>query len=392
MNVAALIAVVIPAVVGIIVVGVVLSNQDNTNFEQLREQARASVTDARTAEENDDEKTACAFWSIALKDLRRALTEFTQDRELIDLAIEAQNKLYRCDRVIPVDAQKLREFEGSDLRGPILAPDGLTLYTLDRGNDIIYQDELRYSGAVTNPSLEIGENPIIYRTMNIYGQYRVTELVDIEWITDGGAARNNALIALDENGLLISYAGGRAEALQLVVPETWNDPIAIAVYNGRFYVLDRGANQIWRFERQNGFYTAIGGGYFSNIRPDLSKAVDFAIDQRGAIYVLMSDGVIQKYFSDAPDSFQNDNLPVDGLQDTRAIFAANDPTVYALFVVDRSNTALYRFMQGGGVEAGYRPRDEELFKNVNGVYTNVENGVNNIFVLSGNALYYFPVE
>lgn len=396
MNVAALIAVIIPALVGIVVVGLVLSNQDNTNFEELRAEALSSVEDARTVDQIAvsgtvaDEATACQLWNIALQDVMRALQEFPRDGELTALGVEAQNKINYCDRIELVNVLKLRDFgNNSDLRGPILGPDQLTLYILDRTRDEVYRDEIRYTGSLTEPSLGESGGPIIYRAMRIQ-EYVVAGLVDIEWMdSSGGAARNNALVALDENGLLISYVGGRVEALRLEVPELWKGPIAIATFQDRFYVLDREANQIWRFEKLNGFYGKIPDEYFTSVRPDLSKAVDFTIDQRGAIYILFSDGRVEKYYQGAPETFAFEDGPPQGYGDTRAIFADNDPVAYAVYMVDRRYSAVYQLSQAGTRRAGYRPTETDIFDQVNGVYTSVESGITNVYVVSGNSLYYF---
>lgn len=387
-NVAALIAVIVPAIVGVVVVGLALSNRDNTTFEQLRQDALDSAEKARIANAGGDLPTACDLWEIALKDARRAVNEFPDDREILSLAAEAQNNIDLCDRVAPINLSKLRDFaSNADLRGPVLAPDRQTLYTLDRRRGEVYKDEIRYTG--TTPALQQGETPILWQSMPILN-YRVRNIIDIDWMTNGGAVRSNSLVAMDANGLLISYSPTyQAEALQLARPPDWNDPIAIATWRRNFYVLDRGANQIWRFTPTDNLYTTLAEEYFTGTnRPDLSTAVDMGIDDAGAIYILFNDGVIQKFIGGNPEVFDLDRAPVEGILDGRALFVDNNPVSYALYVADRGNEALYQISQGGRVNAGYRPR-EAVFDRLNGVYVDSSTSVVNVYILSGNSLFFF---
>jgi hypothetical protein len=391
-NVAALIAVVVPAVIGIVAVGLILSGADDTSFEQLRDEALASLEDARQAKSSGDETAACELWDIARTDVLRALNEFQRDEALQRGLEEARNELNFCDRVQRVEIARLREFKSNaDLRGPILDPSGTTLYTLDRNRGEVYRDDLGVDYSGQPAIVEQGEQPILSHTDRVSGE-RVYNIVDIEWMTNGGAARNNALIALGENGLLVSYLPTTGpQAIQLETPPGWKEPIAIATWRQNFYVLDRGASQIWRFVPTNGFYENQGEEYFSaGSRPDLSRAVDFGIDsQDGAIYILFDDGNIQKFLGGEPARFDFAGEPYDGLGSGYALFVNNNPAAYALYLADRSKRALYQISFGGNINGGFRPVDDRAFADISGVFVDSSFGVDDVYVLSGNSLYYF---
>lgn len=391
MNVVALVAIVVPTFIAIIVVGLVLSERDNTNFEQYRVDAVAAVEEARTFTQNpnNDPQTALELWQIALTLSRRAYNEDPQDSEIRDLVIETQNNIDRYDRVRRVQVTKLRDFgENADLRGPVISANTVDLYTLDRARGTVYHDTLDSSGTSI---IEERDVPVIQRGMRIQ-QAQVASLVDIEWIgNDGGADQDNALAALDENGLLITYnpTFPPANGIQLVLPPAWVRPVAIALWRQNFYVLDGGANQIWRYEPVNGVYGELPSEYFTGSeRPDLSNAVDFVIDDQGLVYILFGDGTIRKFTSGQPQTFEWFQPPVDGITNGRALFIDNNPISYSLYMIDRLHQALYKVSFGGQINDGYRPANQlSAFDNLTGVGVDSSRGISRIYVLSGSSMY-----
>lgn len=391
MNVVALIAIVVPTIIAIIVVGLVLSERDTTNFEQYRTDAVSAVEEARTFGQSNssDPKTGLELWKIALTLTRRAYNEDPEDSEIREMLIEAQNNIDRYDRVRRVQVTKLREFgENADLRGPIISANTVDIYTLDKARGAVFHDTMDSSGTNIIQERDVA---VIQRGMRVR-EFTVANLVDIEWIgNDGGADLDNALAALDENGLLITYnpTFPPATGIQLVKPPTWNRPIAIALWRQNFYVLDAGANQIWRYEPVDGAYSEQPSEYFvGSERPNLTGAVDFAIDDQGSIYILFGDGSLEKYRGGQPETFDWFNAPVDGFTNGRALFIDNNPISYSLYVVDRVHQGVYKVSFGGEVNDGYKPANQlNAFDNLTGVAVDSSRGYARMYVLSGNSLY-----
>lgn len=391
MNVVALIAIVVPTIIAIIVVGLVLSERDTTNFEQYRTDAVSAVEEARTfgQDTNGDPKTGLELWNIALTLTRRAYNEDPEDSEIREMLIEAQNNIDRYDRVRRVQVTKLREFgENADLRGPIISANTVDIYTLDKARGAVFHDTMDSSGTNVIQERDIA---VIQRGMRVR-EFTVANLVDIEWIgNDGGADLDNALAALDENGLLITYnpTFPPATGIQLVKPPTWNRPIAIALWRQNFYVLDAGANQVWRYEPVDGQYSEQPSEYFvGSERPNLTGAVDFAIDDQGSIYILFGDGSLEKYRGGQPETFDWFNAPVDGFTNGRALFIDNNPISYSLYVVDRVHQGVYKVSFGGEVNDGYKPANQlNAFDNLTGVAVDSSRGYARMYVLSGSSLY-----
>lgn len=391
MNIVALVAILVPAMVAVVVVGVAISNRDETAFEGMRDVAVQARADAIALENdpqasNSDKRFA---WLETRRWAQQALNENPDSDEVIDILLEAQNNINRYDRVVPTNVTELRAFApNSDLRGPILG--GQDLYTLDRNRSQVYRDVLDGSGRTI---VEQGEIPVLERGRRV-NNFIVSNIVDIEWITTPGAAQTRALIALDDNGLLLSYHATFEEgAIQLELPPEWNRPIALALWDVNMYVLDPGANQIWRFRPENGFFQNPPEEYFiGNDRPELRAAVDFGIEQGGDIFILFNDGTISRYRGGEPITFElNDELaPVEGITNGTALFVNNNEGDYALYVADQDNDTVYKISLGGSVRGGYRPLDllSDIFDDVSGVYDDPAQG--NIYILSGNRLYQSP--
>lgn len=387
----ALVAIIVPVIVAVMVVGVAISNRDATAFEGLRDTTVQAYNDALALEENQqapnsDKRLA---WVEVRRWAQQALNENAESDEMIDILVEAQNRINFYDRVTPTDVRLLREFEANaNLRGPILG--GQDIYTLDRNRSQVYRDVL--DGAGQNV-VERGEIPILERGRRV-NNFIVANILDIEWITTPGAAQIPALIALDENGLLLSYQATFGEgAIQLQLPPEWNRPVAMALWDVNLYVLDAGANQIWRYRPENGLFSQPPEEYFTgNSRPELRDAVDFGIEQGGDIFILFNDGTVSRYRGGEPLVFELDNetAPVEGINNGTALYVNNDGGDYALYIADQNNDTIYKVSLGGSVRAGYRPLNllSDIFDNVTGIYDNPSQGT--IYILAGNQLYYAP--
>lgn len=392
MNLVALVAVIVPAVVAVVVVGVAISNRDSTEFEELRSFALQAESEALLLEEeaNATPRDKRNAWIEVRTWAQRALNEYGESAEMRRVLLDAQNNINRYDRIIPTEVNLLRTFqENAYLVGPILSASGQDIFTLDRNRSQIYRDSLDGAGINIVNSEEV---PVVERGREI-NTYLVSNLVDIEWITGPGAGQDNALIALDDNGLLISYnATFGLSAIQMDIPPEWSRPQAIALWDVNLYVLDAGANQIWRFRPENGFFQNPPEEYFTgNNRPDLGAAVDFGIEEGGDIFILFNDGTISPYRGGDPIAFELNeaSAPVDGINNGTALYVNNARGDYALYVADASNATVYKISIGGTVRGGYRPlnilSETVNFNDVSGVYDDPMRG--NVYILSGNALY-----
>jgi hypothetical protein len=320
------------------------------------------------------------------------------DLEALNIRADAQNYLDCLDGVDRRDLTLLREFPpDAELVGPIMGG-GFDLFTLDRQNDAIYHDTLNANGDGLTAS---GNTPILRRGQMVpiaTGNFIVGDLLDIEWLQAGGAANDNVLVALERSGILWAYSPTFfTTAQQLITEDRWQNPIAIAVFRSNLYLLDTGANQIWRYVPPAGerAYSAAPEEYFNGEElPDLSQAVDFGISNEGAVYVLFGDGTVKKYRRNVQSIVEEQPFnylerPPGAIMSGATLFVDNDPASASLYIVDRVSAAIYRTSWSGRYNRGYRPGNAPgAFDDLTGFYAD-QVVRNNMYVLSGNKLFYF---
>ncbi|MCD4684662.1 MAG: hypothetical protein K8S97_01830 [Anaerolineae bacterium] len=402
-NIAIGMAVLIPFVIVVVVVGLALSERGKGEFQYYMERAEEEYALAVEMYEVSDEKCADPIqrlqWVKVLDLAQRAERYRPNDLDVQVIIADARNYLDCFDAVQRRDLKVLHEFAGdADLVGPIVNG-GVDLYTLDRANGRIYHDTLNETG----DSLTTRDNSPILWTGQVISSagdtYVVGEFVDIEWLSSGGTAHDNVLIALDRDGQLLAYSATFFEsAQQLAIDNWWVEPRALAVFRSNIYILDAGADQIWRYVPPAGVraYASAPEEYFNgDERPDLADAVDFGISDEGAVFILYADGEVRLYsrnnprgvaeeepftFRDAPEG-----LPMSGA----AMFMDNDPLSRHVYIVDPAADAIFEFRWGGTFEWGYRPRNmPDAFDNLTGFYADSVVR-NNMYVLAGNKLYQF---
>lgn len=389
-NVAVSMAIIIPVVIVVAVVGFALSQRGRSEFEEYYQRAR----DAHAQAIELSGTTGCPAntrpkWEEVLWLADRAREFRPDDLNVLQIRADAINYLDCFDRVQRRDLTVLHEFgEQAELAGPIVH-NGVELYVLDRRASAIYHDTLNETGTgLTSRS----DTPIIRRGQAI-GGFTVGEIFDIEWLRSGGTTHDNVLIALDRNGVLIAHSWTFAEsAQQLVIEQRWVNPVAMAVFRENLYVLDAGANQIWRYVPPAGErrYSNAPEEYFTGAdRPDLSDAVDLGISETGEVFVLFRDGTIQRYLSGKPQEFVYSLKPEGALQSGRALFVDNDREARTLFIVDPQTETIYETSWAGTFQRGFRPRNlPDAFENLTGFYADAVER-NNMYVLAGNKLYHF---
>jgi hypothetical protein len=393
-NVAVGLAILIPVVIVIVVVGLALSNRGRTDFEITLERAEDAHEEALALSGGScDNPVLRPAWVEVLQLAEQAEKYRSTDTTVLQIKADAQNYLDCFDKVDRRNLTLLREFaDNAELVGPIVNG-GVDLYTLDQANGAIYHDTLNESGT----NLTTRDSTPIVRRGQAVSALTVGDMFDIEWLTSGGTVHDNVLIAVDRSGVLVSYSPTFfASAQQLVVEGRWIDPIAIAVFRGNLYVLDRGASQIWRYVPPAGErrYSNAPEEYFIGFRPDLSGAVDLGISEDGAVFILFSDGSVSKYLRNAQgiaeeEPFDYGEMPPGAILSGSVLFVDNDPASRQLYIVDTMSETIYETSWAGRLDTGYRPRSpSNAFHDLSGIYADAVVR-NNMYVVAGNKLYHF---
>ncbi len=373
-------AVLIPVVIVALVVALWLGGTGQSEFEICQQEANNLAASAR-ALDSGNKDALLTLWGTAINEAQRCTTLRADDPAMLTLIREGQdilddlNSVERRDAVV-LDALPSATFSRILMRGS-------DLYVLNNANNIVYHAILAEDGLSTErqrlePILDMREG------VNV-GGFVVGPLLDITF-----ADNQDALLALDRDGQLITCGRRQKNGCSvqsLLRSEDWVTPQAITVWEDRLYVLDPGANQIWRYERLSGSYAGVPTLYFSGQNQgSVVNAVDFAIDRAGSVFVLRADGIILQYNLGQIQQFELGGFP-DGQDPSSAqsMYLDEDPLGQALYMTDRATRTIYRMTQGGTHWATYRIYDEALFESLAGVVANP--GQELLYAISGNSIF-----
>lgn len=398
-NVAIGLAVMIPVIIVLAAVGMTLLGDSKSEFETYMERARTAHAEAmRLSEGKCDNQALRPLWAevLRLTDLADELRP--NDPTVLTMRADAQNYLDCFDDVVRRDLRLMHTYPRDADMAALVVHGGVDLYALDRKNGVVYHGTLNERGDGLSDD---GETAVIWTGQTISGatgNFTVGQIVDIEWLADGGTRPKNVLVALDASGLLIAYSPTYfTSAQQLVTEGRWQEPVALAVYRSNLYVLDRAANQIWRYVPPAGAesYPNAPEEYFNGEQlPDLTGAVDFGISDDGAVYVLFADGTVRRYRRNVQgiveeQPFEFRQRPPGAISSGAALFVDNDPASRNLYVVDPAGETIYETSWAGTFNQGYRPRNlPDAFRDARAFYADSVVR-NNMYVLSGNRLYHF---
>jgi hypothetical protein len=375
------VAVAVTVLVALITTGIYRFRGQTSQYAQLVREAQSEIEQAQAAGNNQAE--ARPHWETAVFLLDQASQIRQPGGEIETLRSQALTVLDSYDHVTRVTPVLLRSYEpGSVLRGPIVQ--GLNVYMIDQTQDILYREDLDETGTrLVNQSPQI-----VTRQGDLIGNQVVGGLIDLTWVDDSGLQQRNVLAALSRNGLLISYSpSSDVSAVLLPGFEAWLDPRAIAFYDRDLYILDAGANEIWRYQARDNGYTTAPQRYFTDVAPDLGDAIDMEIDTNGNVYVLHSSGTITKYFFGKQQDFAFSGLP-QPISHPTAMFLSVSPYDRTLYIADPGGSRLYTTAPTGAFLSNYKDTADSIFAALSGVYNQDRPAF--VYLTAGNQLYYFP--
>ena len=157
---------------------------------------------------------------------------------------------------------------------------------------------------------------------------------------------------------------------------------ALASYNNYLYFLEPEANQIYKYQRTaNGF--AGGKLWITDSEANIQNAISLAID--GFIYVLKSDGTIDKYLSGVKKDFAIENLS-EPISSSAKIYTNAD--LEYLYVIDPPQQRIVLFNKVNGSLIGQYLSDSFAdLKNI--VVSEIED---KMYVLSGDKVFVVGIE
>jgi len=372
----------------LIVGGVIVSwatGIGETRFEECVGQALDAAQLARSID-SANPQGVLQTWEATLLKVQECEALRPGDLTLAELRREGLEVSDRLNSIQRRQALLLTSFPGATISRLVLQ--GLDLYAFDSANRLAYRLTLGSDGV----SLASTPQPLV----NMRRGATVDGLTVGEVIGIAYDDQFNSLVALDSSGVLVRCPPRfimECDAQRVLGAETWNNPITLAIWQGNLYILDVGANQLWRYQPAGSGYSGGPQEYFNqDVRPNLASAVDFAIstagNTRGSLYVLYREGIISRHFGGEQQPFSFAGFP-DALALNLATvdgFYLNDsPIDTAFYISSRQTRTLYETSIAGSFVASYRITDETLFELLGDVVADPERGI--LYVASGNSIF-----
>jgi len=383
----AALALLIPVVVVVVVIVFWVSGTGQSEFDQCVANAYQAANLARGIASNDVRGTVAA-WSATQAVIDTCNVMKPGDPQLAALSQEAQQV---TDALVGIDRRQTTAVDS--LPSAVLTRvvlQGEDLYVLDDGNDLVYRLTLNSNGL----SVASGTRQAIsaMRRGGTVNQFAVGDILDIAWADDdAGLQQGSVITALDSNGVLINCPPRFTQqcSAQQLNNSTWVSPTSMQFWQGRLYVLDPGANQIWRYDPSGGAYPNAPQEYFvGEGRPDIRQAVDFAIDTPGSIYVLLNDGSLLKYTSGQRVGFAFSNFPEgQTLGGVRSMYLNTNPTDQMMYIVAGDLNTIYQTTHAGTRAASFRSLDDSQFNDLADVA--VDSNKDLIYAVSGSTIFAF---
>ncbi len=377
----------IPVVVVVLVVMFWISGTGESEFDQCVERATTTANTARSIASSDVSGTLAA-WNGVLAVVEECDGIRANDPTMTAYRTEARTILDRLQNITRRDMNVIYTFPNAALTQVVLQ--GEDMYVLDSANQQVYRISLSTDGmnAIADSYTPI---PAMRRSGKVIN-FDVGDLIDIAWADKGaGLAQSNVITALDRNGVLIACPPRFLQdctAQQLPGAETWGNPVAIQFWNGRLYVLDPGANQIWRYNPSGGSFAGVPLEYFTGSnRPDITHVVDFAINTAGDVYLLTNTGVLARFTGGEQQDFAFTFPDAQQMQSPNAFFLNTNPIAQGLYFVERDERTLFETTMAGTFINAYRAAADDLFGELSNVVADTNQGI--IYTLSGNAILAF---
>jgi len=373
------IALILPVIVVLLVVGTYWKRgwDRQAQYDQLMAEVEKQLEIAATANEAITRQAL----ETALTILEEAAKIPPHQEAISMLQADVQKQLDTLNKVIRL--YHVEHLYTYPLIGEVdqIVVHGADIYVLDRLTDRVYHHRLNEAGM----ALASDEEKLLVRKGDQPDAATVVgELVGMTWMPSGEGRQTGALFILGRNGLLLAYDPTWERQVGTMMPasETWQYPVDVSSYMGRFYVLDPGLRQVLRYRASGAGYDSPPELYFAEGEADVAGAIDMTID--GFIYLLFEDGRLEKYLSGEPVPLTL-NLAGQPLRQPSALYTAPDAEVRFLYVADPPNGRVLRCDKEGQLIQQFVLEGNDALSYVQDIF--VDEVGNRLYFLSSNRLF-----
>jgi hypothetical protein len=372
-------------ILALVIVVVLLAQNtfgEDEKFNSLVSQAKEEARLAQVASEPSEART---HWEAVLSLAQQAAQMQPKNPETMDLTLQAHDAIDEIDGVIRLEPELIGSLGAGTVPRRMIVY-GQSAFVLDPAAGWVSELPFNLSG-----DEDAGAQSTLVRTGDEISGGTVGSLIDLTWVEPGGERSTSGLVILEENGVLLTYDpawGSESGAPQLTrtflgtQPE--GTPKAAGSFEGRYYILDVTAPQIWRYEPRLDAYPDQPERYFTDPSSvSLGDAQDMAID--GSIYLLHSDGTVSKFLRGEPKPFEVRDVP-DGFKSPVALAVDAESGSGVVYIADRDNQRVVVLRPDGTFCAQLRA--EGAFDKLEALA--VDEAASRLYVLSSGRLYVAP--
>lgn len=388
----ATIALIVPLLVGAVVTSVYLQRDNVATLSVLKQQ----MLDEMVAAENAAADTALAqtHYQTVLTIADEADTLRPDDPEVGAMRSEARLALDRLEGVSRTTAERFYQFEtGANLtRIALRGVDGGLAVLDEAANRVVYlPTDAAYSALTTE------EPPIIAFGGQSVGTLSIGTLFDLIWLPGIASETRDSITMVDRGGGLFHYYPnlGDIGGATLANSSAWLNPMSVADYLDRLYVLDSDAQQIWKYYATDGFTQFPGDEAIAfSANMGLEGAVDFDLyTEDGSLVLLYADGRI-RYYDTRSGRIHWDETDLLAAGLTTPFVAPTTVKLVgsglnaSIFVLDPGSGRLVQLSRGGVVLNQYRIMGENGIDVISrGADFAVTGAPQSIFVVAGETIY-----
>lgn len=379
------VAIAIPLIVAVVVaITLVQRGQERrAELDTLRQQANASWTQANSTA--IDRAAAQRALEAARSSLDQILSREPDDAAAQEMRGKVLARLDEMGQVKRIRLLAELNTYPTDARIERVIVQGLHVFVLDRQGGRVYHHQL--DGSQKALTAESRATVLVSSGQQVGGTL-VGDLVDMVWmgIDAGNVRQRSALVILESGGTLLEYDPTTDELNALVVGgrDAWSYPAQVGSHTGRFYLLDTGANKIWRYNPTRDGYADPPDDWLQT-EVDLAGLVDAVIGD--GIYLVYADGRLLKLSAGQPAAygFTDWDKPPSG---ATALAAYPPDETEWLYVADSGNRRIVQTTPAGQFKRQYQvdaSLDGSALGNVSSLF--VDDSVNKAYIGSGNRLY-----
>lgn len=387
----ALLAVAIPIIVAVVVVGVYIQRGNVLRLGELETRMNQASSQARSAADpNEARQLYQEVISLAdeAAELRPISGEIALLRQQAISALDDMSGIARLQGSLIHAFDEQAALTSIALEGE----SGEALYVLDLARNFVY----RLAGGTSMPEPVGLEPEVVLFGEQVIGSHVTGQMLDLMWRPKGNNTQRDGLAVLDGRGALITYFPSFQDvrAVPLGLSSDWQNPRRITFFSERLYVLDPGAGVIWRYFAEGEGFIVTEDQRFIELPADadLANVVDFTIVNRdGSVILLYSDGRLRQYAGETLMWGEADLADL-GLESPMiapsAVKIIGSGLNSSIFVADPGSDRVLQFSMGGTFLAQYKAADQqgqELFGRAND-FAIIENPLR-VLVAAGNELY-----